>query len=374
LKKEFTMRSFISIAASVVLSTGLYAQTIQVNNNWQLLGAIDDISDMAHFKTSCVDIVWTFTDGKWNSFKPSLTANTISQIVSGTGFWIKGTDESCDPIDFTATIEDIVDTVTDSEQVTKVAQAVALAGDVNGQTGDSLGDVSNAMGTTVQTVNSINRALSTGDFAYNDAGYSTITMPLPDGSTADAIIKFYDASTDEQITVDITDSSNWMPGGALSSYLVIDMQAMTGYPDLSKLYMIIEVNTPDDMQMPAGSVSLGKLTSEKTALPSSPDDMPSKIVFNANGVITMNNGDSWEQKNMILNTYPATPDVIDGSYQIEETINGKTYTGTATFDQGGCTGADISEDGTEVGTLQAVEGELFLTVDGLTEPISLSDI
>jgi len=80
------------------LSLVLNAQIINVTNNWQLVGAKEDINTSI-FDNSCVDFVWGY-DSKNNSWKLHIAngktynlPNNISALTTikdAEGFWIKG--------------------------------------------------------------------------------------------------------------------------------------------------------------------------------------------------------------------------------------------------------------------------------------------
>jgi len=85
----------------LALSASLFAQNISVSNNWQLLGAVEDIN-ASIFDGKCVDFVWKFNNNGWqvhiaNNHNYTLPSNIteFNSLNKGEGFWIKG-NGSCD--------------------------------------------------------------------------------------------------------------------------------------------------------------------------------------------------------------------------------------------------------------------------------------
>ena len=73
----------------------LYANSIKVSPQWQLLGTSNDIN-LSIFNNSCVDIIWTYKDDKWFLFSPNKKYDysyKMKSLKKGEGFWIKGYDE-----------------------------------------------------------------------------------------------------------------------------------------------------------------------------------------------------------------------------------------------------------------------------------------
>jgi len=65
-----------------------WAQVINVKPGWQLLGATEDSASMCGFNSKCVKSVWTYDNGRWSSYEPALSSNTLSSIKKGVGFWV----------------------------------------------------------------------------------------------------------------------------------------------------------------------------------------------------------------------------------------------------------------------------------------------
>jgi hypothetical protein len=96
------MKRTLVALSSLLLSSALFAQDINIKLGWQLLGAVDDIN-VSKFDSTCVDYLW-----KYNSIAPDGSnwqvhiANGVNythsypQIVSLNmyeGYWIKGNSE-----------------------------------------------------------------------------------------------------------------------------------------------------------------------------------------------------------------------------------------------------------------------------------------
>ena len=86
----------------ISLSSYLLAQNITVSNNWQLLGAIEDINTAVFDKSGCVDFVWKYKDGSWqvhiangNKYNIPSDISLFTTIKKGEGFWIIG-NKNCE--------------------------------------------------------------------------------------------------------------------------------------------------------------------------------------------------------------------------------------------------------------------------------------
>ena len=89
-------RKIFTLVSSVVLSSTIYAQDINIQNGWQLLGATEDIN-VSKFDNNCVDFIWKYDNGNWkvhiaNGQNYNYTGSTISSLNQGDGFWVKGND------------------------------------------------------------------------------------------------------------------------------------------------------------------------------------------------------------------------------------------------------------------------------------------
>jgi len=99
-------RRILTLASSFILSSAIYAQDINIQNGWQLLGATEDIN-VSKFDNSCIDFVWKYdtvdiSNPQWqvhiaNGQNYTHTNPTISSLQIGEGFWVKGNDvNGCD--------------------------------------------------------------------------------------------------------------------------------------------------------------------------------------------------------------------------------------------------------------------------------------
>jgi len=92
-------KKILMIAGSTILSTIIYAQNINIQNGWQLLGASENLN-VSQFDNSCVDYIWKFNitnieNPQWQiHFANGQTYNyngaQISSLNDGIGFWVKG--------------------------------------------------------------------------------------------------------------------------------------------------------------------------------------------------------------------------------------------------------------------------------------------
>lgn len=113
--KTSTLRSIggILLASSLALN----AQVLQIGSGWQILGASENITNMTAFSSDCVSAIYTYQSDStgYKMYKPSGTANQITALNAGDGFWIKGL-KSCS-----------VDTAGSTANVTPPPQPVATA-------------------------------------------------------------------------------------------------------------------------------------------------------------------------------------------------------------------------------------------------------
>jgi len=82
----------MKIVVSILLTlTYLSSQTININTNWQLLGATKNVQNLkSRFPSEKINCYWTY-DGIWHSDADALSA--------GQGFWVKGTKETIIDLD-----------------------------------------------------------------------------------------------------------------------------------------------------------------------------------------------------------------------------------------------------------------------------------
>jgi len=67
--------------------SALTGQTITVSQGWKLLGATENISNMAIFTQDCVSSVWVYNNSNWSSYEPS-KASLVTSIAKAKGFWV----------------------------------------------------------------------------------------------------------------------------------------------------------------------------------------------------------------------------------------------------------------------------------------------
>ena len=87
-------RKILILLGTILLSSTIYAQNINIQNGWQLLGAAEDIN-VSKFDNSCVDYLWKYDNGNWqvhiaNGQNYNYAGLTISLLNQGDGFWVKG--------------------------------------------------------------------------------------------------------------------------------------------------------------------------------------------------------------------------------------------------------------------------------------------
>jgi hypothetical protein len=87
------MKSKIVLICLATTLQLLQAQSIQITKEWSLIGATADTKDISILENSCIETIWGY-DGQWSSYQPTRSANDLSELQQGRGYWIKGAD-SC---------------------------------------------------------------------------------------------------------------------------------------------------------------------------------------------------------------------------------------------------------------------------------------
>ncbi len=102
LSKDLFQYTKLLFTSTLLLSTLLSAQTIDILNGWQLLGAKNDIN-VTEFDNSCVNYIWKYdttnaATPQWQLHIQNSSENhgypQITSIKPGEGFWVKG-NASC---------------------------------------------------------------------------------------------------------------------------------------------------------------------------------------------------------------------------------------------------------------------------------------
>ena len=77
-----------SILLSILLVGSLWAESVQINSGWQLLGAKSTITDMTLFKADGVKNVVAYQNSNFVSFPQEGAIPLLSKIDAGDGFWV----------------------------------------------------------------------------------------------------------------------------------------------------------------------------------------------------------------------------------------------------------------------------------------------
>jgi len=77
-----------SILLSILLVGSLWAESVQINSGWQLLGAKSAITDMTLFKADGVKNVVAYQNSNFVSFPQEGSIPLLSTIGEGDGFWV----------------------------------------------------------------------------------------------------------------------------------------------------------------------------------------------------------------------------------------------------------------------------------------------
>lgn len=166
-------------------------------------------------------------------------------------------------------------------------------------------------------------------------------------------LKFYKKSDSSLITVDVTDTSNYFPGGALEGV------TPPGEDDTGvQIEIIITVSN----EFQSGSYKVeATLTSGKLDATDANTDPSGTYSYTGEGTISGEFG-SISMSNIAL-TASNAGETVTGSYEFSSTIDSQTYTGSVSFTEDGCDGATIKDaSGNLLGTAELNEnGELTFT-------------
>lgn len=79
-----------TILSALVVGQVLWGHTYEVDeSNWYFMGVVDPVVNMTPFDQSCVSTVWQYVDGEWYVYRPGSANNTLTDMESATGFWLK---------------------------------------------------------------------------------------------------------------------------------------------------------------------------------------------------------------------------------------------------------------------------------------------
>jgi len=91
----------------------LMAYEMKTKGGWQLLGAVEPISNLTIFEDRCINSIFTYKNKKWTEYGSSGSFNSYNSSVmneiieKGDGFWINGKDVNCS-VSFYENIEPIL--------------------------------------------------------------------------------------------------------------------------------------------------------------------------------------------------------------------------------------------------------------------------
>ncbi len=107
----------IKVVLSFFVAASLaQAQEFDLNNNWNLVGAVEDIATLQSFDKDCVVRLWSYDENGWKQY--SKGDGELTSIAKGSGFWVNINNSSCqidtstvatDTTEFKLTSEDIQD-------------------------------------------------------------------------------------------------------------------------------------------------------------------------------------------------------------------------------------------------------------------------
>ena len=119
-------KQLISLGLVATLSSSLLAYTYEIKEGWQLLGAVENITDLSVFNDTCVDYLWKYdtndtTNSIWrlhiaNGIDYNYCGDTLDKLNQGDGFWVKANascsitvGSTCDTLSDIPTPENIED-------------------------------------------------------------------------------------------------------------------------------------------------------------------------------------------------------------------------------------------------------------------------
>lgn len=184
-----------------------------------------------------------------------------------------------------------------------------------------------------------------------DSTSGTWTGTTQNGATPS--IKFYKDSDESLITVDITDSANYFPGGDL---LGLNPPGQDNTNILIEVTVAVSTTLTGDYTFEA-TVNTGKLATTDA----NTDTSATYSYTGSSGTITGDFG------TMNLTDIELTASElgaqVEGTYSFTVTVEDETITGTASFDENGCNGATLNDgDGNLLGTAEINdEGALIFT-------------
>jgi sulfatase modifying factor 1 len=95
------MKKTLLSVSSLLVST-VFGQNFNIQNEWQLLGATEDLN-VSSFNNSCVDFIWKYDNENWQVYIANGESydisnyGSITSINKGEGFWVKGNSlNGCD--------------------------------------------------------------------------------------------------------------------------------------------------------------------------------------------------------------------------------------------------------------------------------------
>lgn len=94
------LKTTSKLLAVTLLSSSLFGQNFNITNNWQLLGATEDLN-ISEFNNQCIDYIWKYNSSEWsvhiangNAYNLPENIEPITSLNKGDGFWVKG-NSSC---------------------------------------------------------------------------------------------------------------------------------------------------------------------------------------------------------------------------------------------------------------------------------------
>jgi hypothetical protein len=244
-------KQIISLGLVATISSSLLAYTYEIKEGWQLLGAIEDITDLSIFNDKCIDYMWKYNTNdtanpEWNlhianGVDYDYCGKTLGNLNKGDGFWVKANSDcnitigaTCDTLSDIPTPENIEDncttcdtntsimTIDNSSATCDAGKTIAIATNYNSC--KSILDASKAIGDgnyklTLDTLGekTVYCDMTNGGYTwpYDDACSIEKTKLLVQSNTINGSNTFKDSSTQQHI---ITSYQNTIHSTANSKF------------------------------------------------------------------------------------------------------------------------------------------------------------
>lgn len=147
-----------------------------------------------------------------------------------------------------------------------------------------------------------------------------------------------------------------------SNFGALNLQTSLPIANFSKIDMSIAVSMLSSMSVGNATITLPTLKTSGKTLQNIINNDPMTLYGEGNGTISLDSGTAY-MSNIELNVSvdaSGNPSSMLGKYDITVTKDGHTYTGTPTFNENGCLGADIYEGSTFINRMKIFDDGLWI--------------